>query len=98
MDPRLILEGIATICLHFVSRNKAGVHPFLPHRKHVVSRTHLNAKVRNRASLQIGNLIQRQIQRWVLHVKLRVTFALLCGSNPRQLPLKLSAFFDIPYI
>src|SRR5207244_9315735 len=92
--PGLVLNREATVRLHVVSSQKAGVAPLLLHPQHIVRRCDLNAKMRKRAATGDGRFIQGQIQRRILHVKFRISRSYLTWLDAELLAIDLVASLD----
>ena len=89
--PSLVLNRVATVRLHLVSRKKAGVAPLLLHPQYIVRRCDLNAKMRKRAATGDGRFIQSQVQWRIMHVKFRIARSYLTWLNAEQLAIELDA-------
>src|SRR5271168_3572550 len=98
MHPSLILRRIAAVGLHLVASHQPGVRPFLSNAQDILRQTDLNAHVRKRPSVFERNFIQREIERRVLDIELRIACPDFARLNPKHLAVKLGAPRHIPHM
>src|SRR5690606_2169591 len=77
-------QCVAAIDLHLVDGDKTGLDPAFPRLQYVIGRGGLDAEMRKRSPFRIRDLIQHEVQRGGLDIKLCVThsrlFALFAGG------------------